>query len=108
MILAYSIIIPVYNRPDEIDELLQSLTLQTTNLPFEVVIVEDGSPNTCEAVLEKYTSDLNIQYFLTENQGAGKSRNYGMRKASGNYFVIFDSDCIIPNDYLKIVDNSFE
>lgn len=102
MKITYSIIIPVYNRPDEIDELLHSLTFQT--LPFEVVIVEDGSPNTCEAIVENYKSKLEISYFLTENQGAGKSRNYGMERARGNYFIIFDSDCLIPSDYLNIVD----
>lgn len=102
MKITYSIIIPVYNRPDEVDELLHSLTFQT--LPFEVIIVEDGSPNTCENIVEKYKSELNISYFLTENQGAGKSRNYGMQRASGSYFIIFDSDCIIPKDYLEIVD----
>lgn len=102
MKLQYSIIIPVYNRPNEVDELLGSLTKQ--EMPFELIIVEDGSPNTCEHIVKKYEPELNIRYFLTENQGAGKSRNYGMQKATGNYFIIFDSDCLIPEEYLKAVD----
>ncbi len=102
MKLQYSIIIPVYNRPNEVDELLDSLTKQ--EMPFELIIVEDGSPNTCEHIVKKYEPELNIRYFLTENQGAGKSRNYGMQKATGNYFIIFDSDCLIPEEYLKAVD----
>ena len=104
MKLHYSIIIPVYNRPDEVDELLASLTKLNGGLSFEIVIVEDGSPNTCETVIKKYASQLEINYFLTENQGAGRSRNYGMQQAKGNYFIIFDSDCLIPENYLMAVD----
>jgi len=102
MNLQFSIIIPVYNRPNEVDELLESLTKQT-QLPFEIIIVEDGSPNTCGHIVNKYEKDLNLRYFLTKNQGAGKSRNYGMQKATGNYFIIFDSDCLIPKHYLETV-----
>lgn len=104
MNIKYSIIIPVYNRPDEVFELLESLTLLKGDFSFEVVIVEDGSPNTCASILKNFQDDLDIKYFLTENQGAGRSRNYGMRKASGTYFIIFDSDCLIPEDYLVVVD----
>lgn len=104
MKLEYSIIIPVYNRPDEVQELLESLTQLKGNISFEVIIVEDGSPNTSELVVEQFKDLLEIKYFLTENQGAGKSRNYGMQQASGNYFIIFDSDCLIPGNYLMAVD----
>ena len=104
MNLQYSIIIPVYNRPDEVQELLGSLTKLKGDFSFEVVIVEDGSPNTCESIVDHFKEVLKIQYFLTENQGAGKSRNYGMKKATGNYFIIFDSDCLIPEGYLSAVD----
>jgi glycosyltransferase involved in cell wall biosynthesis len=104
--LHFSIIIPVYNRPQEIDELLQSLTKQTYSKKFEVVVVEDGSENISKEIVEKYSSELNIQYFLKNNTGAGASRNYGMQLATGNYFIIFDSDCIIPSRYLDAIENA--
>jgi glycosyltransferase involved in cell wall biosynthesis len=100
----FSIIIPVYNRPKEIEELLDSLTKQTFNKKFEVVVVEDGSSLSSKGIVEQYFDKLNLKYFYKENSGAGESRNFGMSKASGNYFIIFDSDCIIPKNYLKEVD----
>ena len=102
----FSIIIPVYNRPQEIDELLQSLTKQTYTKKFEVVVVEDGSENISKEIVQTYSKDLNIQYYLKNNTGAGASRNYGMLHATGNYFIIFDSDCIIPPNYLVEVENA--
>lgn len=99
----YSIIIPVYNRPDEVEELLESLTNQTfTN--FEVILVEDGSSITCEKVFEKYTRQLSLRYFFKQNSGPGPSRNFGFEKALGDYFVIFDSDCIIPPKYFEVTE----
>ncbi|PHR73990.1 MAG: glycosyl transferase family 2 [Lutibacter sp.] len=106
MKLHFSIIIPVYNRPYEIDELLHSLTLQTCQKYFEVVIVEDGSTDACKTIIEKYKDTLNINYFFKENSGAGKSRNYGMQQATGNYFIILDSDVLLPKHYLQEVENS--
>lgn len=106
MELQFSIIIPVYNRPEEIDELLKSLTNQSYAKWFEVVVVEDGSKNISKEIVEGYSNKLNIQYFLKQNTGAGKSRNFGMEKAKGNYFIIFDSDCIIPFNYLEEVDKT--
>lgn len=106
MKLQFSIIIPVYNRPDEIDELLKSLTHQTYSKWFEVVIVEDGSELSSKEIVESYSEKLNIQYFFKKNTGAGKSRNFGMEKANGNFFVIFDSDCIIPPHYLEEVEKA--
>lgn len=99
----FSIIIPVYNRPDEVNELLTSLTQTTYAFPFEVVIVEDGSSLTCESVVAQFQSKLTISYYFKENSGPGASRNYGMQRAKGEYFLIFDSDCIIPVAYLKEV-----
>ncbi|MDH5368034.1 MAG: glycosyltransferase [Cyclobacteriaceae bacterium] len=100
----YSVIIPVYNRPIEIDELLDSLTKQTyTN--FEVLIIEDGSINKCDEVVKKYENELDLHYFFKENSGQGFSRNFGFEKAKGNYFIVFDSDCIIPEHYLQTVEN---
>jgi glycosyltransferase involved in cell wall biosynthesis len=99
----YSIIIPVYNRPNEIDELLNSLIKQTfTN--FEVLIIEDGSEEKCETIVESYKSRLNINYFFKPNSGQGFSRNFGFEKALGDYFVVFDSDCLIPEDYFERVE----
>ena len=101
----YSIIIPVYNRPDEVDELLESLTLQTYK-NFEVIIVEDGSAEKCDKVVEKYVHELNISYCYKENAGQGFARNYGYKRAKGEYFIVFDSDCIIPDSYLETVETS--
>ena len=98
----YSIVIPVYNRPDEVDELLETLTSQTFR-DFEVVIVEDGSTVDCKDVISKYASKLDIQYFVKENGGQGFARNYGYERANGEYFIVFDSDCLIPPHYLASV-----
>ncbi|HUH25482.1 MAG TPA: glycosyltransferase [Flavobacterium sp.] len=100
----YSFVIPVFNRPDEIDELLESLTHQAYSEPFEVVVVEDGSTITCEEVVKKHQKRLNISYYFKQNSGPGDSRNYGMKVAKGSYFIILDSDCIIPPNYLHEVD----
>lgn len=104
----FSLIIPVYNRPDEIDELLMSLTKMEYPDVYEIVIVEDGSTIRCQEVLEKYATSLNISYYFKPNSGPGDSRNFGMQKARGNYFIIFDSDCIIPSNYLQEVSNSLQ
>ena len=100
----YSLIIPVYNRPDEVEELLQSLLDSTFNANFEVIIVEDGSIISCEEVVNKFRNKLDISYYFKSNSGPGDSRNYGMQHAKGNYYIIFDSDCIIPKQYLSEVD----
>lgn len=106
--MPFSLIIPVYNRPDEVDELLQSLSQIEFDKNFEVVIVEDGSLIPCEDVVAKYNSKLNISYYFKPNSGPGDSRNFGMRKAKGDYFLIFDSDCIIPKQYLVEVEKELE
>jgi glycosyltransferase involved in cell wall biosynthesis len=100
----FSIIIPVYNRPDEINELLQSLLTSNYDKEYEVVIVEDGSSISCKEEVEKFKDKLNISYYFKENSGPGDSRNYGMKVAEGDYFIIFDSDCIIPEHYLSEVE----
>lgn len=102
--MLFSLIIPVYNRPDEVEELLESLTQSDYKEDFEIVIVEDGSSIKCEEVVHKYDNRLSISYYYKENSGPGDSRNYGMRKAKGDYFIIFDSDCIIPKEYLSEVN----
>ena len=111
MKLNFSIIIPVYNRPNEIEELLESLTKQDFSNNFEVLIIEDGSTEKSNLIVEKYKAQLNLKYFFKENNGAGASRNFGMQKASGNYFIILDSDVIIPSQYLvevkKALENNF-
>lgn len=104
----FSIIIPLYNRPQEIDELLSTLTKQTY-LQFEVLVIEDGSTNDAKAIVAKYENKLDIKYFFKPNAGQGFARNYGFERAKGDYFVIFDSDCLIPEDYLETVkDYLFE
>lgn len=106
MDLNYSFIIPVYNRPQEVKELLDSLLHQDYKKDFEVIIVEDGSTKTCEEVVNEVSADLKIQYFFKENTGAGLSRNYGMERASGNYFIVLDSDVLLPENYLSNVDDA--
>ncbi|MBR5541048.1 MAG: glycosyltransferase [Bacteroides sp.] len=101
--MKYSFIIPVYNRPDEVDELLDSLTQQTLR-DFEVVVVEDGSAVPCKAVVDKYADRLTIHYYNKENSGPGQTRNYGVERANGDYMLILDSDCILPADYLAAVE----
>lgn len=98
----FSIIIPVYNRPTEIKELLESLQKQTFR-DFEVVIVEDGSLLTCSDIVQQYGQYMKVQYYFIENRGQGLARNYGMERANGDYFVLFDSDCIIPPQYLEVL-----
>ncbi len=99
----FSIIIPLYNRPLEIKELLQTLTQQTyTN--FEVLVIEDGSQNPAKEIVESFANQLNIHYFFKPNTGQGFTRNYGFERAKGDYFIIFDSDCLIPENYLATVN----
>lgn len=103
----FSIIIPVYNRPDEVDELLFSLTRQTEG-DFEVVIVEDGSSIPCKEVVDRYSDRLTLRYFSKPNTGRSDTRNVGMAQARGEYFIFFDSDCIIPATYFATVKESLE
>lgn len=106
--MLFSLIIPVYNRPEEVDELLESLIHSTYKEKFEIVLVEDGSTVDCKNVVEKYVDRLDISYYYKKNSGPGDSRNFGMKMAKGDYFIIFDSDCIIPKEYLSEVDNALK
>ena len=103
--MKYSIIVPVYNRPDEVDELLQSLCEQTVK-DFEVIIVEDGSVKPCKDVCSKYAGILSLHYYAKENSGPGQSRNYGAERANGEYVIILDSDVVLPKGYLQAIDNA--
>ena len=105
--MRYSIIIPVYNRPDEVDELLNSLTQQTV-CDFEVIVVEDGSSVTCEHVVKQYEQQLNIRYFNKPNSGPGQTRNYGAERSQGEYLLILDSDCILPSGYLAAIEEELK
>ncbi len=100
----YSVVIPVYNRPEELRELLESLATQSFT-DFEVLVVEDGSTKRSETVYEAYAMRLRIQYFSKPNTGPGPSRNFGFQHAQGDYFVCFDSDCILPPDYFGLVES---
>ena len=102
--MKYSIIVPVFNRPDEIDELLQSLTAQTQK-DFEVIVVEDGSETDCKHVAAKYEGQLDLKYFYKENSGPGQSRNYGVERAEGDFVIIMDSDTVAPEGYLQAIDD---
>lgn len=101
----FSFVVPVFNRPEEIRELLGSIWLLDYQYPFEVVLVEDGSTETAEEVVLDFKDKLNISYYFKKNSGPGDSRNYGMARAKGNYFIILDSDCLLPTAYLSKVDS---
>ena len=103
--MKYSIIVPVFNRPDEVDELLESLSNQT-HKDFEVIIVEDGSVKTCKDVCDKYADILVLYYYAKENSGPGQSRNYGAERANGDYLLILDSDVVLPEGYLQAVEDA--
>ena len=102
MALQISFVIPIYNRPEELRELLVSLKAQSEKV-FEIVVVEDGSQRTSNHVVDDFKSCLPLVYFTKENTGPGDSRNFGIARAKGNYFIILDSDCVLPKDYLKSV-----
>lgn len=103
----YSIIVPVYNRPDEIRELLESLTGQSYK-SFEVLIIEDGSDILCEKIINSFKDKLQVKYYFKENSGQGFSRNYGFSRAKGDYLIVFDSDCIVPPHYLELINSIIE
>lgn len=105
MALKLSVIIPVYNRPHELNELLHTLVGQTRK-PDEVIIVEDGSTISAETIAKSYEASLPIKYLTKENGGQGFARNFGYQHATGDFLIVFDSDCLIPPDYLKIVEDS--
>lgn len=106
--MRYSFIIPVYNRPDEVRELLESLTQQGI-FDYEVIIVEDGSQISSEPVVEAFRSQLPaLSYIAVPNGGPSKARNRGAREASGEYLLILDSDVVLPPGYLTAVDEYLE
>lgn len=101
--MRYSVIIPVFNRPDEVDELLQSLIRQR-HTDFEVIVVEDGSSLPCRDVVEKFREKLDIHYYNKPNSGPGQTRNYAAERSNGEYLIILDSDCILPEGYFTAVE----
>lgn len=105
--MRYSVIIPVYNRPEEINELLQSLT-EVSYKSFEVLIIEDGSTDTCEHIIGRFSETLDIHYYQKRNTGQGFTRNFGFERAKGDYFVVFDSDCLIPSHYFNAINEKIE
>lgn len=102
--MKYSVIVPVYNRPDEVAELLESLSAQTCK-DFEVVIVEDGSQITCKDVCDKYAGILDLHYYYKDNSGPGQSRNYGVERAHGEYVLIIDSDAVAPKGFIQAIND---
>ena len=105
--MRYSVIIPVYNRPKEVDELLESLCTQTFT-DFEVIVVEDGSSETSESICENYRDRLDLKYYFKSNSGPGPSRNYGAERSSGEYLIILDSDVIVPEGYLQAIEDALK
>ena len=102
--MKYSIIVPVFNRPDEVDELLSSLCHQEVK-DFEVIIVEDGSKIPCKDVCDKYAGILDLHYYYKDNSGPGQSRNYGAERAHGDWLIVLDSDVVLPEGYLRNVES---
>ena len=96
----FSVIIPVYNRPQEVEELLESLSMQKKGV-FETIIVEDGSSEKCEEVCKKFSSAVPCRYYYKENGGPAEARNFGASKANGQWLLFFDSDCILPEQYME-------
>ena len=105
--MKYSIIVPVYNRPDEVDELLASL-LHQEEKDFEVIVVEDGSQVPCGDVCQRYAGQMELRYYEKPNSGPGQSRNYGAERAVGEYLLILDSDVVVPPGYLKAISEELE
>ena len=103
----FSVIVPVYNRIDEVDDLLKSLSEQSCK-DFEAVIVEDGSSQPCKDVISKYADKVDVKYYYKENEGRSIARNYGLDRATGDYFIFFDSDCVIPPDYFKTLSAALD
>ncbi len=104
MSLRFSLVIPVYNRPDEVRELLDSLMAAAVK-PHEIILVEDGSDKPCKAVVEQYMNSLHLRYIVKENSGPGLSRNEGAALASGDYIIFIDSDCLIPDGYFSAISS---
>ncbi len=105
--MKYSIIVPVFNRPEEVDELLESLCSQTLK-DFEVVIVEDGSQIPCKDVCDKYADILDLRYYYKPNSGPGQSRNYGVERAKGDYVIILDSDAVTPTGFMQAIEDELK
>ena len=106
--LYFSFIVPVYNRKEELGELLSTISNQDFKEPFEVIIVDDGSTVRSKDLVDSFTDRLDLSYSYKENSGPGDSRNFGMKKAKGNYFIILDSDCLLPENYLTVVSETLE
>lgn len=103
----FSIIVPVYNRIDEVADLLESLDKQTCK-DFEIILVEDGSTMPCGDEARKYAGKIDVKYFYKDNEGRSIARNYGLERASGDYFVFFDSDCVIPPEYFAVLSKELD
>lgn len=103
----FSVIVPVYNRIDEVSDLLNSLSEQDSK-DFEVIIVEDGSTMPCDVIVDEYKSRMDVKYYFKENEGRSIARNYGLERASGDYFIFFDSDCVIPSDYFSKLSKTLD
>ena len=103
----FSVIIPVYNRPAEVEDLLRSLKEQTCK-DFEVYLVEDGSTVRCDEIARRYNDALDLHYHYKDNEGRSIARNYGIERAQGEYFIFFDSDCVIPEQYFETLKAELE
>jgi len=102
-----SIVVAIFNRKDELFELLNSLIAQTDK-DFEVIIVDDGSIVDLLPTVETFKEMLNIQYFKKANSGPGLSRNYGANRAKNDWLVFVDSDVIVEKYYIENIKKNLE
>lgn len=98
----FSVVIPVYNRPDELHEVLSSLVSQSFK-DFEVIVIDDGSTISSRSVIERFQKNLTLTFLTLPNQGQGFARNDGMKAAKGSFFIILDSDVSLPLTYLEVL-----
>ena len=105
--ISISFVIPVYNRPDEIVELLQSIEQQGAT-DYDIIVVEDGSSQPCREAIAPYAERMPISYYYKDNSGPGQSRNYGAERATGDYIIVLDSDALLPKGYIDTVRRHLE
>ena len=99
-----SFIIPTYNSASTIKRAINSILNQTANIKYEIIIVDDGSKDNTDQVLKCYESDERIKYYKKENSGVADTRNYGVKRATGEYIIFIDSDDYVSENLLKDIE----